>query len=398
MKEFLSIKEVAEYLDVDYKTIYRLAMQGEIPAGKVGGVYRIRRREVEDYFERQQQALAQEAARWTQIKCGRCLRALLPHEVASLCEEPNCDEPLCHSCWGEDPDHRCRAHVLSREARLHQAQLQLERNLIPCLLTCEAAHRYEFLYLSRIEAELQHRQTLPNLLTGDSLRISDWSNARTYVEQLHHFQHVAVDSAKEDKTLRLPTNPRLGFQLTQGLMLEIVVYSDLATHLRLGFVTQPTSVSVLFELLSQAICRAEAESKMIVLALAATAGWERQAVDVVEGGGGKRSFYHHLVPLVLVDLTSDLLIYSHADERLDQIVDVFSTKSSLDVTQKVIGIVDNMMQAGRKGVLLSEIVEKTTISAADVSRAFEKMAATGAYRVQAADRQDRLLLRLQSKT
>ena len=32
MKEFLSIREVAAYLGVDYKTIYRLIQLGEIPA------------------------------------------------------------------------------------------------------------------------------------------------------------------------------------------------------------------------------------------------------------------------------------------------------------------------------------------------------------------------------
>lgn len=52
-KPFLSVREVADYLDIDYKTVYRLVRKGEIPAVKVGGVYRVRRTELESYLERQ---------------------------------------------------------------------------------------------------------------------------------------------------------------------------------------------------------------------------------------------------------------------------------------------------------------------------------------------------------
>ena len=52
-KPFLSVREVADYLDIDYKTVYRLVRKGEIPAVKVGGMYRVRRSELEGYLDRQ---------------------------------------------------------------------------------------------------------------------------------------------------------------------------------------------------------------------------------------------------------------------------------------------------------------------------------------------------------
>ena len=52
-KQFLSIREAAQYLNVEYKTLYRLVVAGKIPASRVGGVYRIKRQDIDDYLEGQ---------------------------------------------------------------------------------------------------------------------------------------------------------------------------------------------------------------------------------------------------------------------------------------------------------------------------------------------------------
>ena len=41
-EEILTLKQVAQYLKVDEKTIYRLLEKGEIPAFKVGNQWRFR--------------------------------------------------------------------------------------------------------------------------------------------------------------------------------------------------------------------------------------------------------------------------------------------------------------------------------------------------------------------
>lgn len=51
--DLITIKEVAEYLKIAEKTIYRMAAEGKIPAYKVGGSWRFRRKEVEQWFEKQ---------------------------------------------------------------------------------------------------------------------------------------------------------------------------------------------------------------------------------------------------------------------------------------------------------------------------------------------------------
>lgn len=51
--ELITIKDVAEFLQIAEKTIYRMAADGKIPAFKVGGSWRFKRREIENWLESQ---------------------------------------------------------------------------------------------------------------------------------------------------------------------------------------------------------------------------------------------------------------------------------------------------------------------------------------------------------
>jgi len=49
----LTIKEVADYLKVNERTIYRLAASGELPGFKVGNSWRFKQSELEQYIAAQ---------------------------------------------------------------------------------------------------------------------------------------------------------------------------------------------------------------------------------------------------------------------------------------------------------------------------------------------------------
>jgi excisionase family DNA binding protein len=51
--ELITIKEVADFLQIAEKTIYRLAAEGKIPAFKVGGSWRFKHREIVEWLEKQ---------------------------------------------------------------------------------------------------------------------------------------------------------------------------------------------------------------------------------------------------------------------------------------------------------------------------------------------------------
>ena len=52
--EILTLKQVADFLKVTERTIYRLAAAKKIPAFKVGGTWRFSRAELDQLIQRQQ--------------------------------------------------------------------------------------------------------------------------------------------------------------------------------------------------------------------------------------------------------------------------------------------------------------------------------------------------------
>lgn len=52
-KAALNVREVAELLSVDSKTVYRLAQRGELPGFKVAGSWRFMRSDIEGWIEAQ---------------------------------------------------------------------------------------------------------------------------------------------------------------------------------------------------------------------------------------------------------------------------------------------------------------------------------------------------------
>ena len=57
-QEILTISEVAKYLKVAQRTIYRLAGARKIPAFKVGGAWRFSKTEIDQWIKRQTEVAA----------------------------------------------------------------------------------------------------------------------------------------------------------------------------------------------------------------------------------------------------------------------------------------------------------------------------------------------------
>ncbi len=52
--DIMKIGELAAYLKMAEKTLYRLASKGEIPGFKVGGAWRFRKSEIDKWIEKQE--------------------------------------------------------------------------------------------------------------------------------------------------------------------------------------------------------------------------------------------------------------------------------------------------------------------------------------------------------
>ncbi len=52
----LTVKDVASLLNVDEKTVYRLAKRGDLPGFKVAGSWRFKRDDIDAWIEKQKAA------------------------------------------------------------------------------------------------------------------------------------------------------------------------------------------------------------------------------------------------------------------------------------------------------------------------------------------------------
>ena len=51
--QIITVKEVADYLKVNERTVYRMATAGTIPAFKVGGSWRFKQSAIEEWIKEQ---------------------------------------------------------------------------------------------------------------------------------------------------------------------------------------------------------------------------------------------------------------------------------------------------------------------------------------------------------
>lgn len=49
-----TVRQVAKYLSVNERTVYRMAERGELPGFKVGNAWRFRREDIDGWIEQQQ--------------------------------------------------------------------------------------------------------------------------------------------------------------------------------------------------------------------------------------------------------------------------------------------------------------------------------------------------------
>jgi excisionase family DNA binding protein len=59
----MTVREVAGFLNVDEKTVYRLAQRGDLPGFKVAGTWRFRKGDIDEWIERQKRAAMPARAR-----------------------------------------------------------------------------------------------------------------------------------------------------------------------------------------------------------------------------------------------------------------------------------------------------------------------------------------------
>ena len=122
--DLLKIPEAAQYLNVTRRWIYRRIWSGDLPASKVGGLYFIRRQDIDSLLEQGKPGgtgrLDPEALQ-SVLKCGHCFR-LLENDalIGEVCQAENCEQLICTQCVAEE-NHFCVEHLPDKELLWEQA-------------------------------------------------------------------------------------------------------------------------------------------------------------------------------------------------------------------------------------------------------------------------------------
>ena len=100
-QKYLSLEEVADLLGVNYQLVYRLVRSGELPAIRLGRVYRIDRADLDVYLQNSKTTI--------ELVCASCGKTYASHlSLPHGCAE--CDAPICIDCWERNDVRGCREH------------------------------------------------------------------------------------------------------------------------------------------------------------------------------------------------------------------------------------------------------------------------------------------------
>ena len=101
---YMSLEEVADMLGVTYQLIYRLVRSGELPAVRLGKLYRVSKTDLDSYLAKSKRA----ASGGVCSVCGTFYRT--QDSLKNFCTADGCSEPICFDCWTRLGVRKCKKH------------------------------------------------------------------------------------------------------------------------------------------------------------------------------------------------------------------------------------------------------------------------------------------------
>ena len=385
---YLSVKDVAEQLGVDIKTIYRLIRKGDLPAGKIGNVYRLRQSDVDSYverqFERTRQEVGQELAQEeivaeetaVSLRCEHCFRLLKDDsQIGGICEQTGCDFVLCQTCVQADHTY-CQQHEPTPADKLAAARQAKADGEVPVLVTAVEARRRELNFRDRLDRKVHALHELPPPTHEKPIRVAYW----TAVHTTHH---------GTSQLSTLPTNIESQYVLPEerkwaGIFLVGHSLSHLDAHTTSGFDTIPFTAAELMDLLLDYTTQAEQQNQVIVVGLAATSGWEDEAISLIQGQERGSAWVHRLVYPFLVDLETRAVYANPITPHHD----FYKALFALPLPEEEITAVETYVRSTLKyqsSLSASEVQEALGVNTGAVLTAFQRLVNTGSYFIEDVD-------------
>lgn len=105
-KKFFSIEEVADMLQVNYQLVYNMVRKGEIPAIRIGKLYRILEEDFKDFLVKGRTMTSDGLNETICSVCGKSYMSKL--SIATSCKI--CKAPICKICKEIKKSEYCEIH------------------------------------------------------------------------------------------------------------------------------------------------------------------------------------------------------------------------------------------------------------------------------------------------
>lgn len=389
---YLSVKEVADQLGIDFKTVYRLIHKGELAAAKIGGVYRLRQSDLDTFIEQQfvrtREELLQkqvESETVTLLRCERCLRLIKSEtQIGGLCQQPECEGPLCTICWAEEHCF-CRHHEPTPEQKLAAARQAKAEGKIKVLVTAVEARRRELNFRDRFERKVQGLASVTHPLSGQVIPVKEWTALHSKTDAAHQLADLLNDMPPAWLPLNLVS--RYWIPVGKGerpLLLVGHILSHLSAHATQEFDTLPFTAVELLGLLLTYTQQTESDGQVIVVGFAATTGWSDDAVQLLQGNQRGEAWAHSLVFPCLIDLETRAIHASHADQAIEPFLPLYI----LPLPEEEVTAVEAYTRAILKqqsSLAAAEVVAALNVTTGAVLTAFQRLVATGHYLIEDID-------------
>ncbi|GAP18529.1 helix-turn-helix domain-containing protein [Levilinea saccharolytica] len=401
-REYLKINEAAQFLGVNPRTVYRHIKTGKIPASMVGGLYLIRRSDLEAVLsESRLDQRAEVTPLHPVLRCGSCYSILISEsQIAATCAAESCEEILCASCKIEGKRF-CARHQPSAQDRLQTALQALARGEIPLVVRSGEARLREINFTERILTRLTGITTLIHPLDGSVITIQNW---QTCLEQGDHradvmrlLNKVFLDS---QTIAQMPLNAWFTARPpqpkgTDGPPVEIQVntISRLQAHANNGFDSYPLDSQDLQAWLSRQIEEANTEQCFRLILLASTTGWDpsaRRMIAASEQPG--QAFVARRLLVYLFDLENGDLIYNEKDDRARIYAELFVPLLESEQIAEAVRAINNELLV-YDSLTLEQAGRTLPFSKSVLKLAFQRMAQGDTYSIMEIPRLGMALIR-----
>ena len=389
--EILKIDDAARYLGVTRRWVYRRIWSGDLPASKVGGLYFLRKEDLETLLAQGRlgdMTQKEDTAKTPVWKCGYCFRVLEKDtEIDDVCLAEGCEELICSSCAAEG-NHYCTQHVPDREQFWGDALQKHRDGVLPVLLKSSMARLREVNFIQRLQSRLSNINTLRHPLSDELLTIQNWDalveerDERSVIMKM--MNKVVLDA---DWVSRTPLNVSVYYQVESapagkqkntpvGILVQ--VYSHSKAMLQQGFDIQPFSADELAHLLLSIGEQAQKKQVFTLVMLAATSGWDEAARTLIRGEGSGTAFSHRWLLIYLNDLEKRDVIYNRQDSRARAYAELFTALLPDEEDEEIIVAIEKEMGM-HESLTLQYAVQVLPYSQKSMERAFTKLAAAGRY-------------------